>query len=274
MNTEFLAENSFPLLGGLMIQPNQVLNKASLRPLSGHEELWLARHPTMPSAARVTWLLNACLLSLDDHPANIDLVRRLLVADRDYLILQLRRLTLGEDVHAVITCPACHSKMDVSFRIDDVPMEARPQAASSYTFELSDRTVSFHLPTGGDQEAVMRIKTEDAVAELLRRCVSDEGGGQLSDDERETMIAQMEQLAPRLELELDLTCPECSHEFLAPFDSTAFFFDEMTLKGEQLLHEVHALAFYYHWSETEILGLERDRRRAYLELLNESLTSD
>jgi len=274
MSTELTAENTFPLPGGLMLQPDHLLNKASLRPPSGHEEEWLARHAGMPSAARVTWLLTACLVSLDDHPVTSDLVRQLLVADRDYLILQLRRLTLGENIQAVIPCPVCSNKIDVSFRVSDVPVEARPQTASSYTLQLSDRNVSFRLPTGGDQEALLRTKAEDAAAELLRRCILDEGGRQLSADESDTLIDFMERVAPQFDLELDLKCPECSQQFVAPFDTTAFFFEEMALNGKELLQEIHVLAFYYHWSETEILRLERDRRRAYLRLLNAFLRPD
>ena len=48
----------------------------------------------------------------------------------------------------------------------------------------------------------------------------------------------------------------------------------MAFKGEELLHEVHALAFYYHWSESDILRLDRRRRRTYLALLNESLRQE
>jgi hypothetical protein len=58
---------------------------------------------------------------------------------------------------------------------------------------------------------------------------------------------------------------------LAPFDTTAFFLSEMRINGEQLLREVHSLAFYYHWSEAEIMSLRRDRRRAYLSLLSDAL---
>lgn len=271
MNNPLLTENIFPLPGGVMLERDRVLKKATLRPLSGREEEWLARHAGMCSATRVSWLLNACVLSLDDHAVTDELVRQLLIADRDYLILQLRRLTLGENIQAVIACPACNSKMDVNFPVSDVPVEVRPQASSSYKLQLQDRTVFFRLPTGGDQEAVVETETHDPVAQLMKRCILDDGGRRMSSDEKESLISLMEQLAPHLELELDLRCPECAHHFVAPFDTTAFFLEEIALKAEDLLQEVHTLAFYYHWSETEILGLERSRRRTYLGLLNDSL---
>jgi hypothetical protein len=274
MSTGYLTENTFSLPGGLMLQQDQLLNTACLRPLSGREEEWLAYHHAAPNAARVSWLLNACLLSIGNRPVESDLVRRLLVADRDYLILQLRRLTFGDQVQAVVPCPACNQKMDIDFHLDDVPVERRPQQACSYTLELANRLVSFRLPTGGDQEAVLGATGDVAVEELLNRCVLDDGGDPLSAEERQAVIAEMEQLAPQVDLELDLTCPECAERFLLPFDTTAFFFEEMASKGDALLHEIHALAFYYHWSESDILQLERRRRRAYLALLNDSLRQD
>jgi hypothetical protein len=68
-----------------------------------------------------------------------------------------------------------------------------------------------------------------------------------------------------------LACPECSRTFLNPFDTTAFFLDEMRITAGQLLREVHALALHYHWSEADILSLTRERRRSHLSLLSDTL---
>src|SRR5436309_2336021 len=99
MRIESLGENAVLLPGGLMSKDGRLLRHAVLRPLSGHEEEWLARNRHLPNATKVTWLLQACVLSLDDVPATTGLARQMLVGDRDYLVLQLRRLTLGDDVH-------------------------------------------------------------------------------------------------------------------------------------------------------------------------------
>jgi hypothetical protein len=193
----------------------------------------------------------------------------MLVGDREFLIMQLRRITLGDHVQAVVNCPACGNKMDVDFRLDEVPVQARPQTDASYTLGLHGRTVRFRLPNGGDQEAA--ALDPDPVEAFLSRCVIDNGTQPLSSDEREAVMAEMERLAPQVDVELDLGCPECSHQFTLAFDTTAFFFDEVAVKADELLHEVHALAFYYHWSESEILNLERGRRRSYLALLHDAL---
>lgn len=252
-----------------MLHSHQMLRHASLRPLSGRDEEWLARHRNTPSSVRVSWLLNQCLLALDDRPVNCDLVRQMLVGDREFLMLQLRRITLGDHVQAVVNCPECGSKMDVDFRLDEVSVQAQPQTQESFTLDLPGRSVRFRLPNGGDQEDV--VHDPDPVGALLGRCLVDDADQALSSDEREAVMAEMERLAPQVDVELELGCPECSHQFTLAFDTTAFFFDEVAVRADELLHEVHALAFYYHWSESEILNLERGRRRKYLALLHDAL---
>ncbi len=274
MTTELPGEAGFELPGGLVTEGGRLLTRALLRPLSGQEEQWLADAANAPSAIRVTRLLTSCLVSLDGEPVTMDTVRKLLVGDRDFLMLQLRRLTLGDDVQAVLDCPACGAPMDVSFRASEMPLSSRRQDAAAHEMAAFDRTIRFRLPTGADQEDLLGMDPQAAAEMLLDRCLLDDGGRTLSGEERAAVVDEMERQAPQVDVELDLTCPECSHSFVAPFDVTAFFFDEMRINGRQLLREVHTLALHYHWSESEILGLRRRRRREYLELLSEALRQD
>ena len=147
----------------------------------------------------------------------------------------------------------------------------RPQNAAWFEVECPDRTIRFRLPNGGDQEAVLGLEDEDAVTALLDRCLEESKGPSLSLSERDAVIAAMDRLAPQIDLELELTCPECGAGSLSPFDTTAFILHEFRIAGGQLLREIHALASTYHWRERDILGLRRDRRRAYLALLSDSM---
>jgi len=274
-----LSKTTFELPGGLVLEDGRRLSRVELQPLTGREEEWLAAHPGVSGAKAVTRLLNTCLLGPDGEPLDSRQVLRLLVGDRDYLMLQLRRITLGDRFHAVIVCPVCDAKMDVDFTADEVPIERRPQKEASYTLDMDSeperyRMVRFRLPNGGDQEAVLGLDVENAVATLLDRCLMDTGGMPLSLTERNAVSNAMEQLAPEVNLELELICPECGHSFVEPFDITAFFFQEMRVNAHLLLREIHHLAFYYHWNEVNILSLTRERRRAYLALLSEALRQD
>ena len=259
--------------GGLVLDDGRRLGRAELRPLTGREEEWLTQHAGTASAHLATKLLSACFVRLEDVPVNSDIITRLLAGDRDYLILQLRRLTLGDRFAAGFSCPACKRAMDVEFLAQDIAIEPRPQNAAVYTWASDDaqRVVRYRLPNGADQEAVADLSTGDAVEALLARCVIDDGGTPLSVEERAAVIAEMDAHAPQIDLELELNCPECGHSFTTPFDCTAFFFSEIRAQSRHLIREVHYLALHYHWSEAEILNLQRDRRRRYLALLNETL---
>lgn len=252
------------------------LGRAELRLLTGYEEEWIAGHADTANALMTTKLLSDCIVRLDEMPADETMVRRLLVGDRDFLILQLRRMTLGERFAAVLNCPACNAAMDVEFSAQDIFVEPRPQSAAIYNWQSKDparsgRPIRFRLPNGGDQETVTELAADQAVKNLLDRCLIDDGGKPLSPDEREAVINEMNRLTPQIDLDLDLSCPECLHAFTSPFDCTAFFFSELRAQSRHLTREVHYLALHYHWSEADIMNLRRDRRRAYLALLNETL---
>jgi len=264
-----LSDGVCNLPGGL-VHGGRRLGRAELRPLTGREEEWLTQHAATPSAHLVTKLLSACFVRLDDVAVNPEIIAKLLVGDRDYLILQLRRMTLGDRFAAVFSCPACRHAMDVEFLAQDILIEPRPQSAATYTWQ-GQRSVRYRLPNGAGQEAVAELLPEEAVEVLLARCVIDDGGSPLGVEERAALIADMDVHAPQIDLELDLKCPECGHSFTTPFDCTSFFFSEIRAQSRHLMREVHYLALHYHWSESEILNLQRDRRREYLSLLNETL---
>ena len=270
MQATQLSDGVCNLPGGLVLDDGRRLGRAELRPLTGREEEWVTQHAGTPSAHLATKLLSACFVRLEDVPVSSEIVGKLLVGDRDYLILQLRRMTLGDRFAAVFSCPACKRAMDVEFLAQDILIEPRPQNVATYTWQ-GERVVRYRLPNGADQEAVADLSPSEAVEVLLARCVIDDGGLPLSAEERDALIADMEAHAPQIDLELDLSCPECGHSFTTPFDCTSFFFSEIRAHSRHLMREVHYLALHYHWSESEILNLQRDRRRGYLALLNETL---
>src|SRR5215470_696954 len=157
------------LPGGLMLDDGRRLGRAELRPLTGREEEYVAQHADTPSASMTTRILSACFTRLDSEPVNQDLVGRLLVGDRDFLMLQLRRMTLGDRFAVVFSCPACKRAMDVDFFAGDISIEPRPQNTTVYEWQRDDGrpAVRFRLPNGVDQEAIVDLAMADAVEVLL-----------------------------------------------------------------------------------------------------------
>jgi hypothetical protein len=272
-------ENRVPLPGGWLLREapadSRRYRSAVIRPLTGYEEEWLAQNHSAANATCTSRILNACIVRMDDEDAPCDVACRMLVGDRDYLMLQLRRLTLGDRILAVVSCSSCGLKMDVDFDATSIPFEHGAPDDAVYEVVIpaagmqSSRSVHFRLPCGADQEAVLRLDAAAASEAMLKRCLLDGETAPLSAEETARVIAEMEARAPRIDLELDLSCPECLHGFLMPFDTTAFFLDELRITAAELLREVHCLALYYHWNEDKILGLNRNRRRDYLALLSD-----
>ncbi len=51
----------------------------------------------------------------------------------------------------------------------------------------------------------------------------------------------------------------------------SYFAEEIDHRLPYLYREVHLMAWYYHWSESDILNMSRLHRRIYLDLLDETL---
>lgn len=287
------------LPGGYLDGDGTLQREVELAPFTGREEELLAgRYQPGQSAARVTTLLQRCIRRLGTlGPASEDVARGLLVADRQYLLLKLRELTLGDHVRATLCCPwpDCGKKVMVSFSTNAIPvvesvdkgplyrMELSPEAAFAAAEGERYREVSFRLPTGGDQEALSPLLEQNearTLTLLLRRCLRSIGPLQNPDEDAVARLSplarleierEMERVAPKVELSMESQCSECGRDYTVPFDLQDFFFSELRISRELLYREVHYLAYHYHWSEREIMDLSRPKRRAYIEILADEI---
>ena len=178
--------------------------------------------------------------------------------------------------------------MDVTFSLDDIEIRRALVSTRFFSVRLSAEAgtvpgdlVEFRLPTGNDQEAVAeigRLAEEQAVRALLVRCVRSLGGhtsvdhamiAGLSPEAFEEIEAAIYERAPHADIEPEARCPECGTAFIAPFDMASFFVSEVRPEHRRLEREVHVLARHYHWSEQDILSLPLQKRRRYLQLIQE-----
>jgi hypothetical protein len=262
---------------------------ARLRALTGSDQLFLAEEcQELPPAHWITEVLARCVtrLGLSDLPDH-DALRALPVGDRDALLLHLHALLFGERLRCVATCPIgeCREKLDLEIKVADLLMPPYAHQGMEHELEFTapegpGLRVRFTLPNGADHEAAALAAQRDleaGVALLLRRCVRAVGEG--ADDLAETwppelastVGARMAELDPQSELFLDTCCPGCGKAFRARLDVAALLRAELTGGAADLYREVHELAFHYHWSAAEILGLSAQSRRRYLRLLDEQL---
>ena len=237
---------------------------AELRPLTGaDEEFLLELRPSVLPAERTTALLAHCLVRLGPHaPPSADDVRELVVGDREALLLQLRRLALGDRLDCVVPCPGCGELMDVELRVGDLLLEAYADAPE----RREALGVVYRAVTGADQEAGARAAVDDvdAAARLvLGRCIE----GELTADVEGALPALLAEADPQAELLLRVGCPACGGEFPVALDAGGFLELELAGDRDALYREVHVLASHYHWSEAELLAMTPAKRRRYLELV-------
>jgi hypothetical protein len=256
------------------------LRELGLRPVGGEDEAFLLETvETSPPSERATALLARCL----DDTGGSWIARALTVGDREALLLHLRRLTLGETLDCVLQCPGkdCGERMELELRVSNLLVPAYADVRREYRLKLDVEgaryDVSFRLPTAADLDhaaSLARMGTAQGTQAFLARCIVSATRDALAlpvdslpSPVGDAISSAMAEFDPQAEIDLDLACPSCGASFSIVFDTAMFFLQELDERAAHLTHEVHTLAWNYHWSEREILQMSRRRRARYLELV-------
>jgi hypothetical protein len=270
---------NFTLAGGLLQSDGACHREGWLRPLNGFDEEWI--HALTPSTSRavfVTGLLARCVRRIGGRKVTREMLRELTVGDRDQLMLRLYQASFGDRLSLVLTCPreGCGAKLDLDLRVEDIPVEERALQAS-YWLRLGGAEpveIEFRLPRGGDQERLASsggLKEGEAHDRLLDACVL---SGPWPAWGKEALTAAIEERAPRVESEVEVTCPECGHPFDAELDPITLLLQEVERGRTVFDRELHLLAFHYHWPLGELYSLPRSRRQRFLQLLLDELGAE
>lgn len=250
---------------------------AALRPVAGADESFLLDADALAPVERSTLLLSRCLVRLGPwEPPGEDRVRALGAGDREALLLQLRRLTLGDGLELVLSCPACEEALGLDLLVRDLLVPPYEDWAPEHSVAVAGVSISFRLPTGGDLEAAARVGAVDAgrgASLVLDRCVlgvDGAGPAGLAPAAVEAVAARMAQLDPQAEIVLEMPCAVCGHVFSVPLDAGALLARELADRADVLLHEIHLLALHYGWPESELLEMGTRRRRRYVAYLAEA----
>lgn len=263
-----------------------------VRPLTGEDQFFLTEEcGGLLSAQWVTEALTRCATRLgSNEPVSRERIRSLTVGDREALLLHLRRLTWGDRMQCLLACPApeCREKLEIEVDVTDLLLPPYGEATQEHELTVrqedgASNVVRFRLPTGADQEAAAVVARTDVAAAadlLLRRCVRSvtfsDGNpvDKLPDSLGEHLSDRMAELDPQAEITLHLACPVCGAAFSTIFDTASYLIQESEAEVRSLYREVHLLAYHYHWSATEILGMSPGKRRRFLRLLEEQLTQE
>jgi hypothetical protein len=213
-----------------------------------------------------------------DTPA--DALAKLRIGRRDACLLTLREWTFGPELVGVTTCPGCGERLELTFGTADirVPSHSREddeKEGQVLSLDADGYQVRFRMPTSLDLFAIAGQELETSRRLLLHHCLlaAEHNGEEMACDQLpanviDAVVEQMEQDDPQGDVQLALSCRVCDHHWQAAFDIVSFFWSEINAWAHRTLHEVHALASAYGWSEADILALSPWRRQTYLELVN------
>lgn len=217
------------------------------------------------------YLLSAACpeLSMEDHLA------KLTMGQRDRLLLILREWLFGSQINCVAQCPQCQTELEVDFNIHDIWAAWVDSEHCVQTLTLDSYKVSFRLPNSLDIIAAAEAKV-DAQQHLLESCLLHTYFGQaecavsqLPATVKTAIVEQMAKVDAQADIEIQLTCPECSKQWAASFDIVTFLWRELHNWAGRTLREVHQLASAYSWREADILAMSATRRQLYLEMLGQ-----
>lgn len=171
-----------------LLRDGEALRDAEVRELTGADEEALARVAGNPLRYLDTLLLRGTV-QIGGGGVDQKALRELTMADRDTLLVAIRRATYGTTLtFSALTCPHCGQSSDVTVHLDELD-DPQPFDPLTRTFDVRLRrgTAVVRQPTGEDQHAL--DGSERNLAEkntlLIARCVvsADLGDGEVRGSE-------------------------------------------------------------------------------------------
>lgn len=224
-----------------------------------------------PSHQRaLSLLLMAC------PESSLDELSALSIGARDSRLLTLREWTFGPEMSALMTCPACGHRLELSFGLADMRIAGEVQPSETYSLRLQDYDIRFRLPNSLDLAALDGVENVEVGEKfLLKRCLlsarfedTEVSVEELPAEILDAIEIEMDDADPQADVQLRPECVHCGHRWQIAFDIESFFWNEIGAWATRTLREVHTLARAYGWREADILNMSPQRRWFYLEMLS------
>jgi len=221
---------------GLMVD-GQLVRTARVKELTGAVEEQMARAQMSNNPERMfNVLLLGGLVDIGGHKPDEALVERMVLGDREAIMLGIRKVTYGPEIeYEEYTCEQCRAKFELTISIDEIPVvRAENPGNLEFFVELKHgRRARVRHVTGADHLAIMALERQEKLTPAerdtawLARCVlaliDPQGNERLVHGNKQAMrdlgLADRAKIldeltnkrpGPRLN-EVKVTCPDCGH---------------------------------------------------------------
>jgi len=216
--------------GYLDLNTGELHTAVDVREMSGREEDMLSSKQ-VPEEKKLSALLASCVTRVGPYTERgriAAIVEELTVGDRVYLLLAIRRVTLGDELPVREECPEC--KVKNLFVIDLSDLATKPMAdPRKRIFDVtlpSGKSARFRVSTGADEARVAKLQKRaavqmDGISQLMLMRLELLNGEPPSLDavkdlglrDRQYLRDQFEEVEGGVDTAIQLECPSCGHEW-------------------------------------------------------------
>lgn len=230
----------FDLPCGFLDAQGQLHSDVVVRELTGEEEDLLGSRQMGPFQ-KYNELLVRCTTRIGSITGRSEIanaVRNLPIGDRIFILMALRRVSIGDEYALEVECdnPECKSKRTYTVSLADLTVKKMPEPNRRlYDVTLpSGATARFRISTGLDEERAMRMdKAEDALSKamLMRLELLNGAPPQLADvkamkwKDRRALRDAWDKVEGGIDTSIEIQCSDCGKEFKreVQIDSNFFF---------------------------------------------------
>lgn len=225
----------FTLPCGYLDADGKLYTEVSLREITGEEEDMLAAKK-VPTSRKLNELLARCterIGPITDKGQIATLVPELLVGDSVYLLLAIRRVSLGDEYPFEEKCPECEKRSLFTVDLSELEIYSMPDPARRVYDETlpSGRKVRFSAMNGRRQERLVEQGLDNRSQAILARLdlldekpPSMEAVKTLSMRDRNYLTDLFNDVEGGVDTTLQLTCPKCDADFERMMEVQAGFF--------------------------------------------------
>ena len=215
--------------------------ECTIREMTATEEGFLASPKMLKSGEAFEKILRNCVVE-----KNIDL-DNLLVGDRYYLMLAIRRLTFGDSYDFKARCGSCGHTFNVDINLAELPvkkLDGDPDATHTITLPRTGKKVTFRLLRGRDEKKISTTlrKTPQEIIRLslLLHTIAVDGDENFSERFFETLPGadsqfyrkEIDAVTCGVDTVVEASCPECDDEFDVQLPINEYFFFPGTRKSK------------------------------------------